>query len=338
MKKYQVLFIIINLFLPLLCYSLKNVEMKVLLTEKEDDENYQFYYAKDYIVDNNLNIYIVDMKGCVVKKYDKNGKYILAFGRRGEGPGELNSPYGIALSGGKIYIPQYTRLDVFSDQGIFEKTVSYPMKIQVFKLRIINNEIAIINGAIDDKVQLITFPITVLKPKIKRLASIDIPEHKSGVVAIKDNILFDTTNNNEIVYASNNEIKVNKYSFLDNTIKKIIESDYNKEIYSESTIKKMLEQRKKFPKLSQIPIPEYYDLLNQLIVDDYDNVWLYIKSKEKTGFFKYDKNGKYINDYNLLLPGLKFEGGGRIIIRKDRIFLFHNSREEGVKLYFGSLK
>jgi hypothetical protein len=312
--------------------------MKVLLTEKEDDENYQFYYAKDYIVDDTLNIYIVDMKGCVVKKYDKNGKYILAFGRKGEGPGEFNSPFAIAFSRKKIYVPQYTRLDIFSDQGIFEKTLFYPVRIQVFKLRIIKNEIAVINGAIDDKVQLITFPINVLEPKIKRLASIDIPGYKSRGVVVRDNILFDTTSNNEIVYASNNEIEVNKYSFFDNTIKTIIKFDYNKEKIPESTIKKWLEYRKKNPQLKQFPLPEYSQLLKQLIVDDYDNVWLYIKSKEKTGFFKYDKNGKYIDDYNLLLPGLKFEGGGQIIIRKDRIFLFYNSREEGVKVFYGLLQ
>lgn len=336
MKKYLSAVLFLTLFLSIICYPMKKIEMKPYFSEKDDDENYQFYMAIDYAVDDDLNVYIIDLKECIVKKYDKNGAFVLSFGKKGNGPGEINFPRGIVFSAGKIYIPQFMRMDVFSTDGVFEKSLSYPLKIQVEAFKIIEGKTGVIYGIAEDKIELIAYSINDPDKRIKKITSTDFSADESGIVSIKNDILFGVTKNDEIIFGLNNEIKVVKYSIRDNSRKTIINYNYSHKKYPEESIKAIMESRKKSGRTNLPPLPEYYPMLFQLSVDDNDNIWINIVSNEKSGLMRFDKNGKFIDDYELRLQGgIVF--GGKIIIKKNFIFSFGMRRDEGVKIERGTL-
>lgn len=54
------------------------------------DENYWLYVPRDIFVDSLENIYVLDTGNSRIQKYDKNGKFLISFGRYGQGPGEFN--------------------------------------------------------------------------------------------------------------------------------------------------------------------------------------------------------------------------------------------------------
>ena len=59
-----------------------------------------------------------------VVKFNKDGKYLLSWGKRGTGPGEFNTPHAIATdSKGRVYVSdrENNRIQIFSPQGEFLK-------------------------------------------------------------------------------------------------------------------------------------------------------------------------------------------------------------------------
>lgn len=64
---------------------------------QEGDSNYVFYQLRDVEVDNDGNIYLLDIKDYSIRKYDKSGKFILSIGGKGQGPGEMLLPQKIDI-------------------------------------------------------------------------------------------------------------------------------------------------------------------------------------------------------------------------------------------------
>ncbi len=102
-----------------------------------EDENYMFHLPTDVIVAENGNIYILDSGNHRIQKFDSNGKYISTIGRKGQGPGEFNSPIGIRLDSKEfIYVLDQGnhRIQVFSTKDKYLKSFSNPTFSPTFGL------------------------------------------------------------------------------------------------------------------------------------------------------------------------------------------------------------
>lgn len=75
-----------------------SVEEDLKIGVVEGDENYMFSHIRNFVVDENENIYVADMKETKIKVFDKNGKFLRVFGKTGEGPGEIGRIYGIQIT------------------------------------------------------------------------------------------------------------------------------------------------------------------------------------------------------------------------------------------------
>ncbi len=73
--------------------------------QDDTDPNSMFSELRSIQVDNQENIYALDMKEIKVKVYDKNGKFLRSFGKKGKGPGEIETPIRMEMTrDGKIVI------------------------------------------------------------------------------------------------------------------------------------------------------------------------------------------------------------------------------------------
>ncbi|MBS3945181.1 MAG: hypothetical protein KGZ42_06750 [Melioribacter sp.] len=66
--------------------------------------------------DKSGNIYVLDMQGCSVSKFDSNGSFVKKYGRKGKGPGEFDSPFRIDVSdNGKLLVldPNLMKCELF---------------------------------------------------------------------------------------------------------------------------------------------------------------------------------------------------------------------------------
>jgi hypothetical protein len=90
----------------------------------EDDENCYFYKTIDIDVDSKGNIYVMDSANYRIQKFDKNGKYIMTFGRQGQGPGEFESTRRLQIiKENQLCVLDRRRIHVFSEGGELENSI-----------------------------------------------------------------------------------------------------------------------------------------------------------------------------------------------------------------------
>lgn len=72
-------------------------------------------------------VFVIDSKDSRVKVFDAAGKFLRAFGRKGQGPGEMNQPTGILVTPDQEILVEdilNRRLAVFAPDGTFRRHVS----------------------------------------------------------------------------------------------------------------------------------------------------------------------------------------------------------------------
>jgi hypothetical protein len=91
----------------------------------EGDSHYVFGPIVRFTVDDEGCVYVLDWRAKEVRKFDPKGKYLLSFGREGQGPGEFSSPEEIRfLSSGQIMVfeGESQRFSRFSRSGQLVKS------------------------------------------------------------------------------------------------------------------------------------------------------------------------------------------------------------------------
>jgi hypothetical protein len=97
-----------------------------------DDKNYAFNRVRGIAVDNQGNIYAVDMSNQRVQVFDQKGKYLKTIGGMRKGPGAFQQPYKIQLdeNTGNIYVSDGPKIKVFDKEGEFVADIvpkAYPV-------------------------------------------------------------------------------------------------------------------------------------------------------------------------------------------------------------------
>ena len=86
-----------------------------------------FSYLIDIAVDQNGNIFALDLRDCCIKVFDRSAKYLRTIGRRGQGPGELGGPFSMTLLPAKSEILVRDvggrRVTVFRPDGAFVRQI-----------------------------------------------------------------------------------------------------------------------------------------------------------------------------------------------------------------------
>jgi sugar lactone lactonase YvrE len=134
---------------------------KVLMTLGEPgvagDGTNQFNAPSDVVVAPNGDIFVADGHGektnARIVKFDKNGKFIKAWGKEGKGPGEFDTPHGLAMdSAGRLFVADRAnnRIQIFDQDGKFLaewKQFGRPSGVWIGK----NDEIYVADSQSSDK-------------------------------------------------------------------------------------------------------------------------------------------------------------------------------------------
>ena len=102
--------------------SLYRFELDLTIGEPEGAEEYMLLTPGSVSADADGNIFISDQSAGEIRAFDRDGRHLTTFGRRGAGPGEFNSNYWgwfrvRAVEGGRITVEDLPRLRVFDSGG-----------------------------------------------------------------------------------------------------------------------------------------------------------------------------------------------------------------------------
>jgi hypothetical protein len=93
--------------------------------KSDGQEEYLFVYISDVAVNGKGELYIADRQLNEVRKFDQEGRYLLAIGRKGQGPGEFQSISTIAVNKHDdliVFDNRIGRISLFSDEGKHKET------------------------------------------------------------------------------------------------------------------------------------------------------------------------------------------------------------------------
>lgn len=93
----------------------------------DQDDHYLFFRVWDIQADTEGNIFVLDSGATRIQKYSKNGEYLGTIGRKGQGPGEFERPFILALDkDNNLYVGEMSKIHTFDPEGKFVRTTKIP--------------------------------------------------------------------------------------------------------------------------------------------------------------------------------------------------------------------
>jgi len=83
----------------------------------------------DLAIDSEGNLYVCDYQAHDIKVFNSSGKFLNRIGRQGQGPGEFNMPFNLALTKERLIVWEISnrRFSVFSNKGGYLKSIQVQM-------------------------------------------------------------------------------------------------------------------------------------------------------------------------------------------------------------------
>jgi hypothetical protein len=220
----------------------KTPELKLRMVFKEElsigkvegDENYMFGNLIVFNTDDERNFYVSDVNNYRILKYNPEGKYLLTFGRKGQGPGEFQSLNFIRFDKENnlyIYDSINRRISFFNKDGNFLRQIG--MKDRYISLHLNSKgffvgdkvetpeggtfKIATLYGLFDDKFSLIAElykdEIDLPLPATRDESSLaDSLAEMLSRTAFRPNVVYTLANNDFIYLGYPEKYEINVYS------------------------------------------------------------------------------------------------------------------------------
>jgi len=314
------------------------IPKKILLREdlcigdEEGVEDFMFSQIRSVQVDEEENIYVLDSKEVCVKVFDKNGRHIRTFGKRGQGPGELQVPTRMHLTAGKeilIYDAANRRLSYYSLDGKclreistgkyrFSRTIPDSKGNIITQLLVPGDKLVYEIKKFDSSLN----PITTIEAVEEEIAPYvwDMVSPTFNVRVMKnDNIAWGYPSEYEI-FIVNPEGKTTRKIVKDHDPVKITEEE--KEEMIEDTF-----GDRGAPPGYKLRFPKNHYPYYFFICGDEERIYVRTYKKDKEGNFSYDvfdPEGRYIAKFSL--PGIDF----LYVIKKNKMYSMVWEDEKGI--------
>jgi hypothetical protein len=318
--------------LPGMPSTLKLTE-DLCLGKEAKDENYMFSELRSVQVDNDGNIYVLDPKEKLIRVYDKNGKHLRTFGKKGQGPGEFQSINRMYMAEGEKLAFLDTgnkRFSYYSLNGECLKEIPCPKwtltRAQPDSQGYIYGE----KLSIDEKgakENLLKFDPQF--NQISELAHLEVKMTMPSLNPMPANLFFIVTKEDNVIWAVSSTYELNVVNSRGEKIKKIVK-DYNSVKITDAEKEKI---KARFGDSLPIDIkldwPENYPPIYYFVIDE--NGWIYVETyeKDKKGqiyFDVFDPEGRYVTRFS------QPEGETIFVVKKNKAYFLILESEEGLPL------
>jgi hypothetical protein len=275
---------------------------------------------RDITVASDGSIFMFDYAEYRIKKFDRTGRFLLEFGGTGREDGRFTHLTGLRAVGDRLLAVDSVGLSTFDLNGRF-------LSKTVFAEEVTPNFSAALNDGRYIGFQIVApelkAVITLRSPQgreLDRLASHDLkeffPELKTGEdFFLSDeyarNYLYALDSENNVLWASTDAFRIFRYR--DGKSQMVLAEALTPLPLPENERAKLLERKAKIKPPLFFYVPTHLPLLRHLAVDAGGDLWLYIQSPEKSGFWRYSKDGK-------VKGPAAFSGGFDVTKAQVRIF------------------
>jgi len=295
------------------------------------DENYMFSEITAIQVDSEEDILVMDGKEGCIKVFDNKGKFIRRFGKKGQGPGEIQSFRGMSLSGDLITINDVSN----SRFSYFNKLGECVKQIPIVKNRSSGAQAdskGFIFGDIlsfedDILLKLIKFD-QEFKP-IKTIKAIEMPKQAPPGI-LMEYIYFKVRDDDSLVWGRNFKYEINIMNRDGKLVRRIVR-DFDPVKITVKNLKQEMEKRypgRPIPKNFSIPshFPKHFPVFYYFTCDDEGRIYVchFFNKGEDSIYDVFDPEGRYFA--KLSLPQNEI----LTVIKNGKAYFMVKENEEGI--------
>lgn len=302
--------------------------------DEEGVEDFIFSQIRSVQVDEEENIYVLDSKEACVKVFDKNGKHLRIFGKKGQGPGEIQYPFRMYLARGNeilIYDPMNSRISFYSLDGKCLREISIGKNR--FQRTIPDSKGNIITELPIPGDKWVT-EIKKFDPNLNPIMTIESIEEKVNpyvitLVSPTFNVRVMKNDNIAWGYPLNSKYEIFVVSSEGKTIRKIVK-DYDPVKVTKMDREEMIKDTfgdQGVPSGYKLEFPKNYYPYYFFICGDDGKIYVRTYEKDKEGNFNYDvfdPEGRYIAKFSL--PEIDF----LYVVKKNKIYSMVWEDEKGI--------
>lgn len=307
----------------------------LVIGQESGDENYMFSELRSVQVDDAENVYALDMKEIKVRVFDKTGRHLRTFGKKGKGPGEIDMPLRMEMSpAGQLVVEDFGsgKFVFFSLDGACVKEI--PLGKYRFLMRFKLNPQGLIYA--DTRTYDETKAVSELirfSPDFKPLATISSFEEKRAprvLAPFSPAFILQLTSQGELVLSIG---QTDKYEYTvmsaDGTpIRKMVK-DFDPVRIGGAAKDRLLAEYGEVPAGYTVEIPSHFPAIYYAIIDDRDRLFVRTYEYEERpdgpwlSYDVFDAGGRYLARFSLPEREMAF------VSKKNKLYCMVQENAEG---------
>lgn len=309
---------------PIYSDDVLSIREELEIGKAEGTDEYLFTQIRGMDVDENENIYMLDIKDANIKVFDRNGSPIRTIGKPGQGPGELSRPTFMWISSkNEIMVedPLTRRLAFYSLDGTFLRNVSTAKNLIIFaRTDSLGN---IIGATFIPEEENPRFELRKYDPELNfilTLATLPQPSLGSRIYnPFSPTMKFNIGKGDFLVYGAPDRYEFEVIDLEGNTMRRIFREYDPVDISDEDKEK----AKKNTPPNYQLELPQHYPGYQWLYVDDERRTYVRTYEQEEgiDGYYfdVFDLEGKYLAKF--ILKDIPF------IFKKGKIYSVEDTED-----------
>ena len=289
--------------------------------------------AGEFDVDSDGNIYIVGWKNkeYYINKIDKKGNLILSFGRRGEGPGEINTPIRPTIYDDHFLVitDMFKKLIYYDLQsGRYVREILFKTPMLIVECLPNNKYLVYKSKNSSDSKELYFKCLEICDGQWKMIKELDVdecpPQEKMGL--LPPYFMWRVSNQGIFIVNEKRGYEIQKYDHDGRLLRKI-KKEYRPVRLSEELEKEIAGPNYQVDHLYQGKKMRYLAPMNSIFCDDEERffVMTYKKSDTGTGFIHnvFNADGLYIGDIiiNKVWAGI-INSPKYTVIKKNKLYYY----------------
>jgi len=283
---------------PMYSEDVFSLEEELAIEEAEGREEYMFSRLSGIAVDKEKRIYVLDSKEGHIKIFDKNGDYVKAIGKKGQGPGEMSLSFSICItSQNEIMVQDLNnhRIMFFSLDGTLIKSLS-------------TAKIIIVGSTVDSKGNIIGI-VSIRGPErqiieLKKFdsnlnylfsfGSSSLPSSSPTFNPFKPELCWAVGKEDNVICGYPDVYEFELFDSEGKVMMKVVK-DFKPVRITQEEIE---ETKKRLPGPMRLDIPQYHSAYQDLTVDEESRIFVQTWEKAKGGegyyYDVFDSDGRYI--------------------------------------------
>jgi hypothetical protein len=309
----------------------------LVIGRESGDENYMFSELRSVQVDDQGNIYALDMKEVNVRVFDRTGRHLRTFGKKGKGPGEIDAPLRMEMTpAGQLVIEDFGsgKFVFFSLDGTCVKEIPLGKYQFLIRFKFDSQGRIYADTRTFDETKSVSEMIK-FSPDFKPLATLASFEEKRVprvIVPFSPAFALQLTSKDELVLAI---LQTDKYEFTvmsaDGTPIRRIVKDYDPVEVAGKAKDRLVEEYKQesFPPGYTVQLPGHFPAAYYFIVDDRDRLLVrtYEYEEKPDGpwlfYDVFDAEGRYLTRLSLPEREMAF------VSKKNKLYCMIQENEDG---------